>query len=202
VRGAAPTFLAAVCAAALAGCGSPTSTPVTPLADSSLSSSAAATTSTTTTTTTSTTPTPTSTAPAVAAGVGAGVGYGSGVDEAVAGRAVRAVVPTTTRRAPATQRAAAAPKPVPKPVPKPAPKPVPKPVPKPAPKPVPKPAPAPKTTTKKAEPKKAAEPKAASGASYGNCSQAKAAGAAPLYAGQPGYAKKLDRDGDGVACET
>jgi hypothetical protein len=46
------------------------------------------------------------------------------------------------------------------------------------------------------------EPKAASGASYGSCAQAKAAGAAPLYAGQPGYAKKLDRDGDGVACET
>jgi Excalibur calcium-binding domain len=131
-------------------------------------------TSTTTTTTTSTTPTPTSTAPAVAAGVGAGVGYGSGVDEAVARRAVRAVVPTTTRRAPATQRAAVAPKP----------------------------APTTKTTTKKAEPTKAAEPKAAAGASYGNCSQAKAAGAAPLYAGQPGYAKKLDRDGDGVACET
>jgi Excalibur calcium-binding domain len=172
VRGAAPTLLAVVCAAALAGCGSPTSTPVTPLADSSLSSSAAATTSTTTTTTTSTTPTPT--APAVAAGVGAGVGYGSGVDEAVARGAVRAVVPTTTRRAPATQRAAAAPKP----------------------------APTTKTTTKKAEPKKAAEPKAAAGASYGNCAQAKAAGAAPLYAGQPGYAKKLDRDGDGVACET
>src|SRR5215212_465159 len=110
VRGAAPTFLVVVCAAALAGCGSPTSTPVTPLADSSLSSSAAATTSTTTTTTTTST-TPTPTAPAVAAGVGAGVGYGSGVDEAVARRAVRAVVPTTTRRAPATQRAAAAPKP-------------------------------------------------------------------------------------------
>jgi Excalibur calcium-binding domain len=172
VRGAAPTFLAVVCAAALAGCGSPTSTPVTPLADSSLASSAAATTNTTTTTTTSTTPTPT--APAVAAGVGAGVGYGSGVDEAVARGAVRAVVPTTTRRAPATQRAAAAPKP----------------------------APTTKTTTKKAEPKKAAEPKAAAGASYGNCAQAKAAGAAPLYAGRPGYAKKLDRDGDGVACET
>ncbi|MCG7429859.1 MULTISPECIES: excalibur calcium-binding domain-containing protein [Dermacoccus] len=38
-------------------------------------------------------------------------------------------------------------------------------------------------------------------ASYSNCRQVKAAGAAPLYAGQPGYSRKLDRDGDGVACE-
>ncbi|MFV1357398.1 excalibur calcium-binding domain-containing protein [Mycolicibacterium fortuitum] len=37
---------------------------------------------------------------------------------------------------------------------------------------------------------------------YPNCAAARAAGAAPLYAGQPGYSSKLDRDGDGVACET
>jgi micrococcal nuclease len=36
---------------------------------------------------------------------------------------------------------------------------------------------------------------------YPNCAAARAAGAAPLYAGQPGYSRKLDRDGDGVACE-
>lgn len=36
---------------------------------------------------------------------------------------------------------------------------------------------------------------------YQNCAEAKAAGAAPLYAGEPGYSRKLDRDGDGVACE-
>lgn len=36
---------------------------------------------------------------------------------------------------------------------------------------------------------------------YPNCSAARAAGAAPLYRGQPGYAAKLDRDNDGVACE-
>ncbi|MEJ4100878.1 excalibur calcium-binding domain-containing protein [Corynebacterium mastitidis] len=36
---------------------------------------------------------------------------------------------------------------------------------------------------------------------YANCSQAKAAGAAPLYAGSPGYSTDLDGDGDGVACE-
>ncbi|MGP5044090.1 excalibur calcium-binding domain-containing protein [Glutamicibacter ardleyensis] len=30
----------------------------------------------------------------------------------------------------------------------------------------------------------------------------KAAGAAPIYRGDPGYSGKLDRDGDGVACES
>ena len=37
--------------------------------------------------------------------------------------------------------------------------------------------------------------------SYRNCSEARAAGAAPLYRGQPGYSARLDRDGDGIACE-
>ncbi|MFE0750711.1 DUF1524 domain-containing protein [Gordonia sp. NPDC058843] len=36
---------------------------------------------------------------------------------------------------------------------------------------------------------------------YSNCSEVRAAGADPIYAGQPGYSSKLDRDGDGVACE-
>jgi hypothetical protein len=36
---------------------------------------------------------------------------------------------------------------------------------------------------------------------YENCDEARAAGVAPLYEGQPGYAPHLDRDGDGVACE-
>lgn len=38
-------------------------------------------------------------------------------------------------------------------------------------------------------------------AAYGTCAEARAAGAAPLYVGSPGYSSKLDRDGDGVACE-
>jgi hypothetical protein len=38
-------------------------------------------------------------------------------------------------------------------------------------------------------------------AHYANCAAAKAAGAAPLYAGQAGYSTSLDRDRDGVACE-
>ena len=37
--------------------------------------------------------------------------------------------------------------------------------------------------------------------SYRNCAQARAAGAAPLYRGQPGYGAHMDGDGDGVACE-
>lgn len=36
---------------------------------------------------------------------------------------------------------------------------------------------------------------------YPNCASARAAGAAPIRYGQPGYARHLDRDGDGVACE-
>ena len=36
---------------------------------------------------------------------------------------------------------------------------------------------------------------------YANCAAARAAGAAPLRAGQPGYREKMDGDGDGVACE-
>jgi Excalibur calcium-binding domain len=36
---------------------------------------------------------------------------------------------------------------------------------------------------------------------FPNCSAARAAGAAPIREGEPGYAPKLDRDRDGVACE-
>ena len=36
---------------------------------------------------------------------------------------------------------------------------------------------------------------------YANCSAARAAGAAPVMAGDPGYSRKLDRDGDGIGCE-
>lgn len=36
---------------------------------------------------------------------------------------------------------------------------------------------------------------------FTSCDQVYSAGLAPLYVGQPGYTKALDRDGDGVACE-
>jgi hypothetical protein len=37
---------------------------------------------------------------------------------------------------------------------------------------------------------------------YANCAAVRAAGAAPIHRGEPGYSRKLDRDGDGIACET
>jgi hypothetical protein len=36
---------------------------------------------------------------------------------------------------------------------------------------------------------------------YANCTAVRAAGAAPIHRGDPGYASKLDRDGDGIGCE-
>ena len=36
---------------------------------------------------------------------------------------------------------------------------------------------------------------------FRNCSEARAAGATPVLSGDPRYAKKLDRDGDGIGCE-
>lgn len=36
---------------------------------------------------------------------------------------------------------------------------------------------------------------------YANCAAARAAGAAPVRRGDPGYGSHLDRDNDGVGCE-
>ncbi|PZO90769.1 MAG: calcium-binding protein [Sphingomonas sanxanigenens] len=36
---------------------------------------------------------------------------------------------------------------------------------------------------------------------YRNCNAARAAGAAPIWRGSPGYREGLDGDGDGIACE-
>ncbi|MDI1295200.1 MAG: excalibur calcium-binding domain-containing protein, partial [bacterium] len=33
------------------------------------------------------------------------------------------------------------------------------------------------------------------------CREARAAGAAPIYRGQPGYGEHMDGDHDGIACE-
>ena len=46
------------------------------------------------------------------------------------------------------------------------------------------------------------QPAPAQSAYYPNCAAARSSGVAPLYAGDPGYSSKLDRDGDGIACET
>jgi hypothetical protein len=36
---------------------------------------------------------------------------------------------------------------------------------------------------------------------YSGCNEVRAAGKAPLLAGQPGYRTEMDGDGDGIACE-
>lgn len=46
-----------------------------------------------------------------------------------------------------------------------------------------------------------AAPRAGGSVYYANCAAARAAGAAPVMRGQPGYSRKLDRDNDGVGCE-
>ncbi|WP_103355102.1 thermonuclease family protein [Amycolatopsis sp. CA-128772] len=85
----------------------------------------------------------------------------------------------------------------PAPVVPPAPKPTQAPTQAPAPatKAAPKPPPVVRTT------EDAPAPEPDHSAYYANCSAAKAAGAAPLHRGEPGYRPALDRDGDGVACE-
>ncbi len=40
------------------------------------------------------------------------------------------------------------------------------------------------------------------GGTYASCAAVRAAGKAPIRRGQPGYSLRLDRDGDGVACDT
>lgn len=44
-------------------------------------------------------------------------------------------------------------------------------------------------------------PQSSASTYYQNCTAARAAGAAPVYSGDPGYGPHLDRDGDGVGCE-
>ena len=39
------------------------------------------------------------------------------------------------------------------------------------------------------------------GGAFRNCTEARAAGAAPVRRGEPGYGPHLDRDNDGIGCE-
>lgn len=65
------------------------------------------------------------------------------------------------------------------------------------------PAPAPLPPPPPAAPSSSTVPsRGGGGVYYARCSDAKAAGAAPLRRGDPGYRPELDRDGDGIACET
>jgi endonuclease YncB( thermonuclease family) len=64
---------------------------------------------------------------------------------------------------------------------------------------------APDVTCSQPEPAPAPTQKSGGGSSgsvyYENCTAARAAGAAPVRRGDPGYGSHLDRDGDGVGCE-
>ncbi len=60
---------------------------------------------------------------------------------------------------------------------------------------------APAVEEEPAPPAPAPQPVRAPTQMYASCAQARAAGAAPLYEGDPGYNPRLDRDKDGVACE-
>jgi hypothetical protein len=90
------------------------------------------------------------------------------------------VVVTVPERQPASP-----PPPPPVPAPRPAPAPVPVPVPVPAPAPAPAPVPAPPPAVY-----------------YANCDAVRAAGAAPIRPGDPGWQQKFDRDRDGIGCDT
>ncbi|KUF07913.1 hypothetical protein AUL38_00700 [Leucobacter sp. G161] len=59
---------------------------------------------------------------------------------------------------------------------------------------------APKQAAPEAQAPAAPAPQPAA-AYFDNCTAARNAGAAPVYAGDPGYGRHLDRDGDGVGCE-
>lgn len=45
------------------------------------------------------------------------------------------------------------------------------------------------------------QPTVRTGGAFANCTAARAAGAAPVRRGDPGYGPHLDRDNDGVGCE-
>jgi hypothetical protein len=53
----------------------------------------------------------------------------------------------------------------------------------------------------KRQQEEAAKQQEAQSVFYANCTAVREAGAAPIYKGQPGYSTKLDRDGDGIACD-
>lgn len=58
------------------------------------------------------------------------------------------------------------------------------------------------TTKPKPKPKPTIKPKPTTEAAYyKNCDAVRAAGKAPIHRGDPGYSRKLDRDGDGIGCE-
>lgn len=59
-----------------------------------------------------------------------------------------------------------------------------------------------RSATPRRTPPTSAAPEQPTEVYYANCTEAKAAGAAPIRRGEPGYRPPLDRDDDGIACET
>ncbi len=101
-------------------------------------------------------------------------------DETVVAAAVPAPTTRPARPAPTTTSRAPAPRPAPEPEPDPEPQSDPEPR-------------APETPVETSDP-------GPSAVSYKNCDAVRAAGAAPIRRGDPGYASHLDRDGDGEGC--
>lgn len=86
--------------------------------------------------------------------------------------------------------------------PPPEPTPTPTPTPTSSPQPAPAPAPDPDPNSNSNSDSGSGSGSGSGSAFYANCDAVRAAGAAPIYRGQPGYSGKLDRDNDGVGCET
>ena len=59
----------------------------------------------------------------------------------------------------------------------------------------------PRSSTATTAPAPVPKPGTAPTIHYANCTAVRAAGAAPILRGEPGYSSALDRDGDGIACE-
>lgn len=57
------------------------------------------------------------------------------------------------------------------------------------------------TPTAPTSPKSSETPGQEATVVFQNCAEARAAGKAPLHRGDPGYSEKLDKNGDGIACE-
>ena len=137
----------------------------------------------------------------------------------LAGCGVPSVADGTGSPTPAPSPTATA-SPSPTPTPSLTPTPTPRPTPTPTPSPIPTtqaPTQEPSTPPETQEPEPTPEPDTQAGGGgaapapapeqkqestyYPNCKAARAAGAAPLYRGDPGYREELDRDRDGIACE-
>ncbi len=54
---------------------------------------------------------------------------------------------------------------------------------------------------REASPLRLEAPRSTPSRAFSNCDAARAAGAAPIRAGEPGFGAHLDADGDGIGCE-